>query len=242
MKLKTKELQMLAIIMATWSFILIGSGISLNNTNKTIEKKVYTLSVKKEKVPESQAKINEIKLKDITITINNPISVNVEDYLENPEQIDKNVLNKLTLDTSLVNINQLGTYQYTIKYNKKKYIANIIVKEKELPKVDFTLKNLEIILGDSLSQNPRDYINENLSDEVNNALTLDLSQVITNVAGTYQYTITYKNTTYTAYITIKAPGPTVIGPNTAKDDSKEDKKTETDTKDLTTPTTTNPEN
>lgn len=39
MKLKTKELQMLAIIMATWSFILIGSGISLNNTNKTIEKK-----------------------------------------------------------------------------------------------------------------------------------------------------------------------------------------------------------
>jgi len=78
-KLKTKELQMLAIIMAIWSFILIGSGISLNNTNKTIEKKVYTLSVKKEKVPESQAKINEIKLKDITITINNPISVNVED-------------------------------------------------------------------------------------------------------------------------------------------------------------------
>ena len=120
MKLKTKELQMLAIIMAIWSFILIGSGISLNNTNKTIEKKVYTLSVKKEKVPKSQAKINEIKLKDITITINNPISVNVEDYLENPEQIDKNVLNKLTLDTSLVNINQLGTYQYTIKYNKKK--------------------------------------------------------------------------------------------------------------------------
>lgn len=221
---------MLAIIMAIWSFILIGSGISLNNTNKTIEKKVYTLSVKKEKVPESQAKINEIKLKDITITINNPISVNVEDYLENPEQIDKNVLNKLTLDTSLVNINQLGTYQYTIKYNKKKYIANIIVKEKELPKVDFTLKNIEITLGDSISQNPRNYINETVSDEVNNALTLDLSQVTTNVAGTYQYSITYKNTTYTGYITIKAPEPTIIGPNTATNEKTDDtiKTNETD--------------
>lgn len=229
-KLKTKELQILAIIISIWSFILIGSGISLNKQNKTTTKKTYSLSIKKEKIAESQAKINEIKLKNITITVNNPISVNVEDYLENANQISNDILSKLTLDTSLVNINQVGTYQYTIKYNKKIYTANIIVKEKELPKVDFTLKNIEITLGDSISQNPRNYINETVSDEVNNALTLDLSQVTTNVAGTYQYSITYKNTTYTGYITIKAPGPTIIGPNTATNEKTDDtiKTNETD--------------
>ena len=69
----------------------------------------------------TQAKKNEIKLKDIVLEINNPISVNVVDYLENADQISQNVLSQLVLDTSLVNINQAGSYQYSIKYNKKRY-------------------------------------------------------------------------------------------------------------------------
>ena len=36
--------------------------------------------------------------------------------------MDEKVLKSLKLDTSLVNINQAGDYNYTITYKKKKYI------------------------------------------------------------------------------------------------------------------------
>ncbi len=228
MKLNLKELRILAVIIGIWGFVLLGSGITMNYSTKTVIKTTYSLSVDKKKISESQAKKNEIKLKNITIYVNNPISVNIEDYLENPEQIDQKTLETMTIDTSLVNINQAGTYTYTIKNNKKKYTGTIIVKEKELPDVAFTLKNLEFTIGDSISTNPRAYINETITDEVYNALTLDLSQVISNTEGTYQYYITYKNTTYTAQITIKAPGPKVTGPNNANDKTqKEEDKDQT---------------
>ncbi len=228
MKLNLKELRILAVIIGIWGFVLLGSGITMNYSTKTVIKTTYSLSVDKKKISESQAKKNEIKLKNITIYVNNPISVNIEDYLENPEQIDSKLLDTMTIDTSLVNINQAGTYTYTIKSNKKKYTGTITVKEKELPDVAFTLKNLEFTIGDSISTNPRSYINETITDEVYNALTLDLSQVISNTEGTYQYYITYKNTTYTAQITIKAPGPKVTGPNNASDNTqKEEDKEQT---------------
>ena len=222
MKLNLKELRILAVIIGIWGFVLLGSGITMNYSTKTVIKTTYSLSVDKKKISESQAKKNEIKLKNITIYVNNPISVNIEDYIENPEQIDQKMLETMTIDTSLVNINQAGTYTYTIKNNKKKYTGTIIVKEKELPDVAFTLKNLEFTIGDSISTNPRAYINETITDEVYNALTLDLSQVISNTEGTYQYYITYKNTTYTAQITIKAPGPKVTGPNNANDKAQKE--------------------
>ncbi len=228
MKLNLKELRILAVIIGIWGFVLLGSGITMNYSTKTVIKTTYSLSVDKKKISESQAKKNEIKLKNITIYVNNPISVNIEDYLENPEQIDSKLLEAMTIDTSLVNINQAGTYTYTIKSNKKKYTGTTTVKEKELPDVAFTLKNLEFTIGDSISTNPRSYINETITDEVYNALTLDLSQVISNTEGTYQYYITYKNTTYTAQITIKAPGPKVTGPNNASDNTqKEEDKEQT---------------
>ena len=225
MKLNLKELRILAVIIGIWGFVLLGSGITMNYSTKTVIKTTYSLSVDKKKISESQAKKNEIKLKNITIYVNNPISVNIEDYLENPEQIDQKTLETMTIDTSLVNINQAGTYTYTIKNNKKKYTGTIIVKEKELPDVAFTLKNLEFTIGNSISTNPRAYINETITDEVYNALTLDLSQVISNTEGTYQYYITYKNTTYTAQITI------VTGPNNANDKTqKEEDKDQTEEK------------
>ena len=222
MKLNLKELRILAVIIGIWGFVLLGSGITMNYSTKTVIKTTYSLSVDKKKISESQAKKNEIKLKNITIYVNNPISVNIEDYIENPEQIDQKMLETMTIDTSLVNINQAGTYTKKKKNNKKKYTGTIIVKEKELPDVAFTLKNLEFTIGDSISTNPRAYINETITDEVYNALTLDLSQVISNTEGTYQYYITYKNTTYTAQITIKAPGPEVTGPNNANDKTQKE--------------------
>lgn len=214
LKLNIKEIRILAVVLGIWGFILLGSGISMNKSNDKIIKETYSLNVEKRKISESQAKKNEIKLKDIVLEINNPISVNVVDYLENADQISQNVLSQLVLDTSLVNINQAGSYQYSIKYNKKRYNATIVIKEKELPDVAFTLKNLEFTVGTTLSTNPRTYINETISDEVYNALSLDLSQVVPSTEGEYQYTITYKSTTYTGKIKMNAVGPKVTPPTT----------------------------
>lgn len=210
MKLNNKEIRILAVIIAVWGIFFIGSGLVMQNIDKPIINTKYSLKVDRKRISQTQAKSNEIKLKDVTIEINNPISVDVKDYLEGIENLTEETLKKLKLDTSLVNINQAGTYQYTISYKKKKYIASIIVKEKELPNVTFTLKSLTLTTGDALSTNPRTYIKENISDEVLNNLILDLSQVNNQTQGNYKYYITYKETKYQGDISIRNPGPTII--------------------------------
>ena len=213
MKLNSKEQVIIAVVLAVWGTIFIGSGLVMNKQIKPIIKTKYTVKVNKNKIPEAQAKSHEIKIKDITIEINNPISVDVKDYLENPEKLDDKLLKALKLDTSLVNINQAGTYNYTITYNKKKYIGKIVVKEKELPNMNFTLKTIKIKTGDALSSNPRTFINEEISDEVYNNITLDISQVNTAIQGDYTYSITYKGVSYQGVVEVRAPGPTVIPPS-----------------------------
>ena len=225
-KLNLKEKRILLVIIGIWGLFLLGSGLIMNSQIKPIINTEYSLEIEKNKISEAQAKTNEIKLKDIEIEVNNPISVDVKDYLENVEKISESTINALKLDTSLVNINEAGTYQYTITYKKKKYIAKITVKEKELPNVSLTLKTLKLKTGDALSTNPRSYINENISDEVYNNLFLDLSQVNNQVQGNYKYYITYKNTKYEGTIEIKSPGPTIKTPS-----QTEDEKTDTDKSD-----------
>lgn len=233
MKLNTKEKQILSIIIAAWGIFLIGSGTIMQTKIKPIINTKYSLNIKNKKIAQAQAKTNEIKLKDITVEINNPISVNIKDYLENVENISTETLKNLKLDTSLVNINQAGTYQYTITYKKKKYLANIIVKEKELPNMTFTLKSLTLVTGDSLSTNPKSYINEIITDEILNNITLDLSGVNNQTQGNYKYYIIYKGTKYQGDITITNPGPIIITKpknpqSTPQEPEKTDSETETD--------------
>ncbi|MBQ6405182.1 MAG: hypothetical protein IJJ63_03900 [Bacilli bacterium] len=188
----------------------------MNHQVKPIINTTYTLKVETKKIAEQQAKTNEIKLKDIEIEINNPISVDIKDYLENSDKISDSTLKALKLDTSLVNINQAGTYQYKISYKKKTYVGSIKVKEKELPNVSFTLKRIEITTfkeGESLSANPRSYIEEYITDEVYNNITLDISQVKPTIQGDYPYYIIYKGVTYQGKVIVRNPGPTVYTPN-----------------------------
>lgn len=213
MKFNNKEKRILSIIIASWGIFLIGSGLVMNNSIKPIIKTNYSLKISKKKIAQAQAKTNEIKLKDITIEINTPLSVDVKDYLDDIQNIKDETIKLLKLDTSLVNINQSGTYQYTVTYKKKKYVGNITVKEKELPNVKFTLKNLTLTTGDSISTNPRSYINEEISDEVINNLTLDLSEINNQEQGNYNYYITYKGTKYQGNIYIRDPGPIIITKN-----------------------------
>ncbi len=237
MKFNNNQKKVLSIILASWSLILIISGIIMNQQVKPIIKTKYTVKVERKKIAEQQAKTTEIKLKDIEIEINNPISVDIKTYLENSDKISENTLKSLKLDTSLVNINQAGTYQYKITYKKKVYIGNIKVKEKELPNVSFTLKKIEITTfkeGESLSANPRSYIEEYISDEVYNNITLDISQVKPTIQGDYPYYIIYKGVTYQGKVIVRNPGPTVYTPNNNTED-KDEPTTETPT--TTTPTT-----
>ena len=166
MKLSSKENRTLAITITIWGIFLITCGLVMNNTSKPIILTKYDVKIEEKQLAKQQAKIIEIKVKDFEIEINKPISVDIKDYLENPEEIKDEVLKNLKLDTALVNINEAGKYQYTITYDKKKYVGNITVKEKELPNVQFTLKEIKIKKGEVLSGNKKDFINEEVSDEV----------------------------------------------------------------------------
>ena len=211
--MSSKEMKVLSFIIAFWGIVFIGSGITLNKTYKPKERIRYSLNIEEKRISQAQAKTNEIKLKDLEIEINNPISMNIEDYLENINNIEMSVLKVLKLDTSLVNITQAGTYQYTI--NKKKYIGTIKIKEKELPNVTFTLINLTLTTGDAVPTNPRNYIKEEITEEVYNNITLDISKVNNQVQGNYEYFIKYNGTIYKGEIAYRNPGPTIITPSTS---------------------------
>lgn len=217
MRFNKKEKKVLSIVIAIFGIFLIGSGLIMNSQVKPIIHTNYSVDIDQKKIAEAQAKTNEIKLKEIKIELNNPLSMDIKDYLENIDNLDQETLKSLKIDTSLVNINEAGTYQYTITYKKKKYLGTVIVKEKELPNVNFTLKKISIKTGESLSTNPKFYVNEEITDEILNNITLDLSQVKTQEQGDYSYYITYNNTKYQGIIEVRAPGPSIITPKDADD-------------------------
>ena len=227
MNFTSKQNRILSIFLASIAVFLIGSGLIMNTQNKPIINTKYTVTVSTKKIAEAQAKTDEIKVKDIEIEINNPLSVDVKDYLEDIEKINDSTIKNLKLDTSLVNINQAGTYKYTITYNKKKYLGSIKVKEKELPNVTLTLKTISIKTKDALSSNPRTFLEGDIPDEVYNNLTLDISKVDTENQGDYTYYIIYKGVTYQGKVEVRDPGPTIITPG------KDDKEKVEDTEDKT---------
>ena len=223
MRLNKKEKRIFSITIATWGIFCVTSGLIMNSQVKTIVKTKYNIDIETRKIDEAQAKTNEIKLKNIEVEVNNPISVDIKDYLIDNEKIDENALKTLKLDTSLVNINQAGTYQYSITYKKKKYIGNITIKEKELPNLTFTLKTIKIKTEDTLSSNPRTFIEEEIPDEVYNNLTLDISNVNVKNQGDYTYYIIYKSVTYQGKVEVRNPGPTIITPDTTTECPKDAK-------------------
>lgn len=240
-KISNKEKKVISIACAAWGIILIGSGSAMTAMAVPETVEMSDLQIIQKRVADNKS--NEIKLKDIEVEINKPLSVDVKDYLENADDIDSSVLKKLKLDISGINITQAGSYKYTITYNKKKYIGTCKIKEKELPKVDLTLKNLKLPIGTAISTDLTTYIEENLSDEVKNNITLDLSKVSTSEAGIYQYTVTYNNNLYTGTIEVYQPQTKVITPNQNEDnkdnEGNKDNESTTDNNGDQTPTDDN---
>lgn len=226
MKLNRKEIKILAIFIAIWGLFFTGSGLVMKKNKKIIKKVNYKLDVKTKKSTQSQSKKIEIELKDIEIEINNPISVNTRDYLVDGENIDEKIIKQLELDTSLVNISQAGSYTYTIKYNKKKYQGTIKVKEKELPDMTFTLKEISLYVGESIPTDKKAFINETLPEEIYDKIKLEIPEIDTSMQNDYKYYAIYKNTRYEG--TIKIREKVVIGiVKKCPDDAEYDETTST---------------
>lgn len=207
MKLSIKETQILSVTIACFGIFMTTSGIIMNKTDKPIIKTNYKLDVTIEKTA-TQAKKVEIKLKDIELDINTPLSVDVKDYIENIDQISSDVLNKLHLDTSLVKVTEAGNYKYSITYGKKKYLGNIKIKEKEIIKT-ITAKTITIKAGNALPGDIKEYIEEVLTEEEYKEINLNLDEAKSkiNIPGEYTYYITYKNSRYDGKIIIENPEP-----------------------------------
>ena len=220
LNLSNKQKKIVCAAVAAWGFTFITTGTTLALSKSPEPKEDINLRVVEKRVATSKS--NEIKPKDMSSEIDKPISVNIKDYLENPDDIDEKILRSLKLDTSAIKINEAGTYTYTITYKKKKFSATYVIKEKELPNITMTLKNLNLQVGSSLSTDVQTYVNEKLTDEVKKNTKIDLSTVNTSQSGNYQYSITYKNRLYTGTITIYQPNTTV-----KKEATVTPKKTET---------------
>lgn len=198
------------IISLTISGILgLTSGAVLNKTTIKKPKKQVKIKVVENQIPKKKETVPI--LKEITIEVNVPLSVAINDYIENLETLDKTLLKKFKLDTSLVNVTQPGTYTYAISYKEKKYIGNVIVKEKELPIINnMTLKEIHLERGAKLPENLNDFVVETIPEEAKDKIIIDLSKVNTEMAGTYQYTVTYKENIYTGTINIYEAKPQII--------------------------------
>lgn len=181
--------------------LCISSGILIPKVIKYDKTVVNKVEVTQQKVAE--LKSNEIILKKIEVEINSNLSVNVQDYLEKPNDIDSDVMKMLKLDISNVNTTNSGNYTYTITYGKKIYNGSVVVKPKPLPVVNsLTLKSLSYEVNTELPADVTAYIQETLSDEVKANIKLDLSNVNSKVAGNYLYSVSYNGQFYTSTITI----------------------------------------
>ena len=223
-KLSKKQRYIIVGVTAAWGLIFIGSGISMSFMNTPITKTTKELKITQKRV--ANMKSNEILLKPMEQEINQPISMNVKDYLENANDIDNKIINELQLDTSMVNVNQAGDYTYTITYKKKTFNGTFTIKEKPLPDMVLTLKTLNLEVGSALSTDIQNYITETLTDEVKQNIKLDLTNVNTAQAGNYQYTVTYNGRLYTGTITIYEPNKTE-NPTKKPDDTTSTDNTET---------------
>ena len=210
------------ILVGSFTFLgalCITSGVAMPKILASSEtSEVVKLSVTQKKV--STCKNNEIKLNDIVVEIDNPLSTSAKDYLKNPGDIEESIIKRLKLDTSNVNTTQVGNYTYTITYNKKIYNGTVVVKAKPLPQVDtLSLNSLSYEVGATLPTDVKSYIKQALLPEVVAAIKIDLSNVDTTKPGSYLYSISYNGQLYTSTITIYEPK---YGTN-----NEIDKKTET---------------
>ena len=88
----------------------------------TYKKKKYngTVKIKEKELPNVVLQLKSIKLEN-----GKPIPSDIESYVSTP--LTDEMKNNITLDISKINNSAVGTYQYTIIYNKATYIGTVEV-------------------------------------------------------------------------------------------------------------------
>lgn len=203
-----KGIKVLLVSLTFSGLLSTTSGVILNSMNIKPTKNKINVNVVEKQV--SRIKTNIPVLKDIEVEVNEPISVDVKEYISNLDDIDHSVLRDFKLDTSLVNLTQAGKYKYTIGYDGKIYNANVIVKEKALQTVKLQIKNLKFKLNEEIPTDVSKYVDTTLTPEMIQTIKLDLSKVNNKLAGDYQYTITYEDQLYTGIINIYEEQPNQV--------------------------------
>lgn len=203
-----KGIKVLLVSLTFSGLLSTTSGLILNSMDIKPTKNKIKVKVVEKQV--SRIKTNVPVLKDIEVVVNEPISVDVKEYISNLDDIDHSVLRDFKLDTSLVNLTQAGKYTYTISYDGKKYNGNVIVKEKEVQTVKLQIKSLKFKLNEEIPTDVTKYIETSLTPEMIQNVKLDTSKVNNKLAGDYQYTITYENQLYTGIINIYEEQPNQV--------------------------------
>lgn len=201
---KNIGINILIASLAISGLISITTGAVLNkNLSKKDNKKIDIKVVQKQV---AKIKSNIPELKEITLEVNQPLSVNIEDYIDNLDDIEDKILKKLKLDTSLVNVTQAGKYTYTVNYKDKTYNGIININEKQLPIIEnIILKDISIEKGKTLPTDISAYITTSIPEELKPSIKINTNKVNINIAGNYQYTVTYNNKIYTGMINIYEP-------------------------------------
>ncbi len=239
-----KKIRLIVVSSFTLLGILcISCGCLYSKLDQESNNQTIALVVSQKMQDNEKADFN-IKLKNFEIETNTPLSIKIADYLD--ETVSDEVLANLKLDTSSVNVKEVGTYKYKVYYKKKEFEGTIKVIERVAPtnQVDtISIKSFTIKKGTALSTNPADYITEPnpLTDEIKALLKFNFSEVDINKPGTYQYTVTYNNSIYTANITVTEDQENNIlstGDNTATDNKDQSTTNGTVTTDPNQSTTT----
>ena len=125
--LNKKDNKVIAITLASWGIIMIATSLFIGGGKEPIIKTSYSVAINEGQV--MQFKTNEIKLKDIELEINTPLSVDIKDYLEDYKSIDDAILNSLKkreLNLKLT-INQLKNINKEPEEKMSNSITNIFI-------------------------------------------------------------------------------------------------------------------
>ncbi|MEG0994468.1 MAG: hypothetical protein RSE91_00640, partial [Bacilli bacterium] len=178
----------------------------------------------------------ELSLREITIKVGDPLSTTISDYLNTT--LTKEKLELISINTKSVDNEKAGTYPYHITYNGKTYTSNIIVtpkkeetkKEEQHDNIVLTTKNITLTIGETLSYDISNYVNEVLDDNLKKQLKLDLSAIVKNKVGTYTYKISYYDQIFNGTVKVieekKVEAPPVVTPPKVEEPKKEDPKKE----------------
>lgn len=229
--MKPKTRMILTSSLAILGLVMTSTGVYLEMTTKKqepIEKKQNTDIPLKEPL--------DITLKELKLALNSSLSMDIQSYIEEP--VENQILQNLVLDTSKVDTTKVGSYPYTITYQNQTFTGTVIVEEtatnsEETPQVEntkLTLKNISLKLGEQVSKDVSYYITETVTDDMKKQMKLDLSNIVINKAGSYQYSISYNGMFYTGTIVIVEDQPAVTPSKeeTKQEDTKQEQnKTET---------------